>query len=150
VVDGPGPVGEGQGAALVVADRDQRELGPALVDGGQVLQVQAAVQGGQGAVGAVAKERELHHVGVEVDDVELVGQGPDLGDLAQVSGEIGFQGRGIKPDGLVANGDQLGLGLGFGAGEQGDVVTEIDERVGQVGDDTLRAAIQTWRNGADL
>ena len=48
----------------------------------------------------------------------------------------------IEPDGLVAAGYQPGLGPGVGAGEQHDVMPEIDQGVGKVGNDPLGAAVE--------
>ena len=45
-----------------------------------------------------------------------------------------------------AAGTRLGLGLRVAAGEQGHVVAELDQRVGQVGDDALGAAIEPRRD----
>ena len=105
------------------------------------------MQRGQGLLGAIGEERELHHVGMEVDHVELVGQGADLGQLGQMGGQVRLQWRGVQADGLVADGDKAGLGLGLGAGEQGDLVAKIDQSVCQVGDHPFGATIQAWRNG---
>ena len=71
MVHGRRPVGERQRLALVVADRHQRELRPAAVDLRQVRHVQPAVQGGHRAPCHVGEEREVDHVGVEVQHVEL-------------------------------------------------------------------------------
>ena len=58
-----------------------------------------------------------------------------------------FSGAGIEPDRLIAHRHQLGLGLRVGAGEQGHLVAQVDQRVGQVGDDPLGAAIESRRHG---
>ncbi len=142
----PGPVGPGHGAALVVGDRHQLELRPAAVDGGQVLQVEPAVQGGQGAFGHVLEEGEMDHVGVEVDEVELARAATHLVQHGHVGGEIGLQGRGIEPDGLVTDRRQPGPGLGFRAGEQSDVVSQVHQGVAQVRDHALGAPVELRRN----
>ena len=154
VVDGADPVGERQMGALVVRDRHQRELGPATVDLRQILQIEPPVQGGHRARGAVLEQREMHHVGVEVQDVEAVLVLAHLGQHRQVGGQVRLQRRGIEADRLVAHGDQVGLGLGVGAGEQGDLVAEIDQGVAQMRHHPFGAAIQLRRNrfveGGDL
>ncbi len=141
-----GPVGPGQGLALVVRDRHQRELRPAAVGVRQPLQVQPPVQGGEGLAGRVLEEGELDHVGVEVDDVELIGPPADLVQHGHVRGEVGLQRRGVQPDGLVADGGQFGLGAGVGAGEQGDIVAEIDQGVAEVRHHPFGAAVVPGRD----
>ena len=70
----------------------------------------------------------------------------DLVQHRHVRREIGLEIAGIEPDGLIAAGHQLGLGPRFGAGEQGHLVAEVDERIRQVRDDSLRAAIKSRRH----
>ena len=127
--------------------RTEPQSKPALVDRRQVLEVEPPVQGGERAPGETLEDREVDHVGVEVQHVELFGARPDLGQLAQVRGEVGLERRRIEPDGLVAHGDQMGLGLRPGAGEQGHLVAELHQRVAQVRDDALGAAVQARRDG---
>ncbi len=141
------PVGEGQGLALVVRDRDQRILRPAAIDARQVLQVQAAVQGGQGLFRHVLEHRELDHVGVEMDDVEAMRLAANLVQHGHVGGQVRLQRRGVQADGLVAHDDQLGLGASVARGEQGDLVPKIDQGVGQMRHDAFCTAIEAWRNG---
>ncbi|MNL17894.1 hypothetical protein D3C87_1390150 [compost metagenome] len=148
------PVGLGQGAALIVGDGDEAELGPALIDFGQVLQVQPPVQGGHRLVRQVAEEGEMDDVGVEMDDVELVGAVQNLGQQGHVRGQIGFQRFRVQPDGLIAHRDQPRPRLGLGAGEQGHFVAQIDQGVCQMGHDPFGAAVKPWRHrlieGRDL
>ncbi len=84
---------------------------------------------------------------MEVDHVEIVGAAAHLGEHRHVGGEVGLQRRGVQPDRLVTHGNQLGLGMRVGAREQGDVVTQIDQRVGQVGHDPFSAAVEARGNG---
>ncbi len=142
VQHGACPVGSGQGAPLVIRDRDQRELRPAPINIAQALEVQAAVQGGERPLRIVLEEREVDHVGVEVDDVEVVRAPAHLVQHGHVRGEVRLQRGRIQPDGLIAHGHQLGLGFRVGAGEQGDLVAELDQGVAQVSDDTLGAAVE--------
>ncbi len=142
----PRPVGAGQRPALVVTDGDQGELRPVGIDPGQVLQVQAPMQGGQGLAGHVGEEREMDHVGVEVDHVELVGAAAHLGDLGHVGGQVGLQRRGVQSDRLVAHHHQPGLGAGLAAGEQGNLVAQLHQGVGQVRRHPLGAAVEPGRD----
>ncbi len=141
-----GPIGPRHGGSLVVRDRHQRELRPAAVDSGKVLQVQPAMQGGQGALRHVLEEGEMDHVGVEVDQVELAGAAAHLVQHGHVGGEIGLQGRRVQPNGLVASRRQPGLGLGLRAGEQSDLVPQPDQGVAQMCDHAFGAAIEFGRN----
>ncbi len=140
--DGSGPVGLGQRRALRVGNGDQRELRPAAIDPVQILDVEAAVQGGERARGHFLEQRELQHVGVEVQHVELVNAAAHLVQHRQMCGQVGLQGRGIKADGLVAHRRQAGLGGGVSAGEQRDLVAEVDQRVAEVRHDPFRSAIE--------
>jgi len=144
--DGADPVGEGQGRPLVIGDRDQRILRPLPIDPGEVFQVQATVQGGQGLVRQILEHREVDHVGVEVDDIEPVGLTPHGRQHRHVGGEVGLQGRGIQPNGLITHHHQLRLGSGFSAGEQRHLVTKIDQGVRQVRHHALGAAIEPRRH----
>ncbi|MNQ90988.1 hypothetical protein D3C85_1063510 [compost metagenome] len=148
------PVGVRQGAALIVRDGDQAELGPALIDLGQILQVQPSVQGGDRLVRQTPEEGEVQDVGMEMDDVERVGAVQNGGQQGHVRGQVGLQRLGVQPDRLIAHRDQPRPRLGLGAGEQGHLVAQIDQGVGQVGDDPLGAAVETRRHrlieGRDL
>ncbi len=86
----------------------------------------------------------MQHIGVEVEDVEAVPLLADLGQHGQVRRHVGRQRVWVQSDRLVAASDQSCPGIGFGAGEQRDVVTEIHQRVAQVGDHTFRPAIELW------
>ena len=77
-----------------------------------------------------------------MEDVELVPAAVHLVQHRQVRREVGLEFAGVQPDRLVAAGDQRRPGLGFGAGEEGDVVPEPDQGVGEVGDDALGAAVE--------
>ncbi len=83
---------------------------------------------------------------MEVDDVELVRPAAHLVQHGHVRGQVRFQRGGIQPDGLVAHRDQLGPGVGIGAGEQGDLVPQLDQGVAEVGHHPLGAAIKPRRN----
>ena len=79
---------------------------------------------------------------MEVEDVELVRPAVQLVQHAEMGGEVRLQGVRVEPDGLVTDGYQPRLGPGVGAGEQHDVMPEIDQGVGKVGHDPLGAAVE--------
>ena len=147
VVHGGLPVGQRQGPPLVVGDRHQAELGPALVDAADILHVQPPVQRGQRLVGVASEHRELDHVGVEMDHVEVVGALQHLGQHDHMRRQIGLQRGRVQPDRLIPHRHQSRACLGVRRGEQGHVMPQIDEGVGQVGHHALGAAVQPWRHG---
>ena len=59
----------------------------------------------------LGKEREMQHVDMEVEDVELVPPVMDLLHHGQMRCQIGLEPARIESDGLVAARDQLGLGV---------------------------------------
>ena len=92
-------------------------------------------------------------VDVEVDDVEVAGLPAHLVEHQHVIGD-GIADGGIEAQGLRAARNEPGRGDGVAAGKQRDVVALLDERLGQVGDDALRSAVEARRHafhqGRDL
>ena len=88
----------------------------------------------------------MDQVDVEVDDVELVAPLVHLVQHRQVRREVGLERAGIEPDGLVPHRHQRGAGPRLGAGEQRHLVAELDQGVGEVGDDPFRAAVEAGRD----
>jgi hypothetical protein len=140
------PVRVAQRLALVHRDRCQRKLLPPPVHDRQVLEVQPPVQRGQRALRAVLEEREVDHVDVEMQHVELVHACPQLVQHRHVRGEVGFQRGGIQADGLIAHRHQPCARLGFGGGEQRDVVAGFDQGVAQPGHHAFGAAVELGRH----
>ena len=58
-----------------------------------------------------------------------------------------FSGAGSSRIAWSRTGASRARGLRLGAGEQGDLVAEVDQGVGQVGDDPLGAAVEAGRHG---
>ena len=146
VRNGGQPIGLRERPALIVGDRDQRVLGPARIDAGQVLEVQPAVQSSHGPAGHVAEERKMHHVDMEVQDVELVPSPVKLVHHREMAGEIRLQRARVEPEGLVAAGNQGRPGPRIAAREQGDIMTKCYQGVGKMRHDSLSAAVQSWRH----
>ena len=73
VVDRRLPVGGGQGSALMVGNRDQRNLGKHPVEFGQVDKVEPAVLGGEVRHAQPTRQRKVEVAGMKVNDVEPVG-----------------------------------------------------------------------------
>ena len=112
------------------------------------------MQGGHRASGDVVEHREMQQVDVEMDDIEAVLRGAQLREHVQVRRDVRFQRRGIQANGLIAAGEKRGLGVGIAAGEQGDLMAQIDQRVGQMRHHPFGAAVKLRRDrlvqGRDL
>ena len=54
---------------------------------------------------------------------------------------------GIEPDGLVTHRHERGFGARLGTGKQRHLVAELDQGVGEMGDDPFRTAVKTGRDG---
>uniref|UniRef100_A0A0N4ZGX2 FHA domain-containing protein n=1 Tax=Parastrongyloides trichosuri TaxID=131310 RepID=A0A0N4ZGX2_PARTI len=67
VMHGGAPVRLGQRSSLIVGDGYQAELGPALIDGGEILHVQPSVQGRHCLVRPAFEKGKVDHVGMEMD-----------------------------------------------------------------------------------
>ena len=104
------------------------------------------MEGGHRAVGERFEKREMDEIDVEVQDVELERVLADVVEHGQVRGQVGLERRRIEPDCLIALGDEARRGARLGAREEGHIVTEIDKRVGEVRDDSLRASVETRRH----
>jgi hypothetical protein len=103
------------------------------------------MQGGQRETGNVLEERKVQQIGVEMQHIEVVGVLAHLVQQRQMGGDVGFQRGRVEPDRLVAHGHKTRAGPRIGAAEQGDLMAQVDQRVGKVGHDALRAAIQPRR-----
>ena len=99
------------------------------------------MQRGHRAVRETLEQREMNEIDVEVEDVEFVGALAHLMQHREMRGDVGLERAGIEPDGLLAHGNESRRRAGVSAGEQGDVVPQFHQRVCQVGDDTLGAAV---------
>ena len=89
----------------------------------------------------------MHQVDVEMQDVELVTSLVQLVQHREMGREIGVEGAGIEPDGLVAHRHERGPGPRLGTGKQRHLVAELDQGVGEMGDDPLGAAVESGRDG---
>jgi hypothetical protein len=91
---------------------------------------------------------------MEMQKIKFVPAQMELVQHGQVSGKVRLQQRRIKPDGLIAHGNQRRAGIGFRAREQRDLMAQLHKRVAQVRDDAFGAAIQFRRHrlveGRDL
>ena len=89
----------------------------------------------------------MNHVDVEMDHVEFV---PALANLVQhgeVGGEVGFRGRWIETDRLIADRDEPGFSVGVGAGEQRHLVPKIHQGVAKMSNHPLGAPVEFRRHG---
>ena len=84
---------------------------------------------------------------MKVDHIELGGAAAHFGELVQMGRKIRLQRRRVEANGLVAHRQQGGQRARLGAGEQGDLVAEADQSVGQVGHHPLRSPVEARRHG---
>ena len=138
-----------QGQALVVADRHQRGAGIQREQPLDQRDVQPAVHGDHGRRVGQLGERERPHVGVGVDDVELVAAAVDVGQhpQVQVRAHLGHL-LGVHPlaQRRLDEGLQPGRRVRATGGEQCDVVARCDEAVAEPGDHPLGAAVASRRD----
>ncbi len=104
------------------------------------------MQGGDGLVRQPLEEGEVDHVGVEMDDVEVVGAVQDGGEQGHVRGQVRLERGRVQADGAIAHRHQLGPGAGISAGKQGDFVAQVHQGICQVGDHPLGSTIKTRGN----
>ena len=105
------------------------------------------MQRGDGLRRDLLEEGKMDQVDVEVQDVEL---GAPLAQLVQhreMRREIGLERGRIEPDGLVTHRHERGSGARLGTGKQRHLVAELDQRVGEMGDDPFGTAVKTGRDG---
>jgi hypothetical protein len=153
VVDRAGPAQPRQRRALGVRDRGHRLLAVLAVDRIEPCEIEAAVERGQDRQAATPREGVEEMVEMVVDDVELVRACQRLLRLEQVHrGRIERLGR--EPQRLGRACDERARGQRVRAREERHVVPHRDERVGQVGDDALRASVpdrgDTLEQGREL
>ena len=73
---------------LAVGDRDQRHLVEGSEHRHEVGQVEPAMQGRQALMRQILEEDMLQQVDMEMDDVELIGPGPDLIQHDEMAGDV--------------------------------------------------------------
>ncbi len=143
---GRGPGGAGEGGALGVTDRDQRQLGVGRVQLPQPVEVQAPVQGGQERRRQVPEGRKRQVVEVRVHHVELPAPLPDQPDGAHVPGERVGAGGPVEAQGPLHDRHELGAGLRVAAREQHDLVAAAHELLDQPVHHAFRPAVERRRN----
>ena len=89
----------------------------------------------------------MDQVDVEMQDVELVAPLVQLVQHRQMGREIGLERAGIEPDRLIAHRHERGPGPRLGTRKQRHLVAELDQGVGEVGDDPFGAAVEAGRDG---
>src|ERR1700731_3350911 len=72
VMHGTDPIGEGQRLALAVGNGYEGIFGPPLIGARQILDVQTAVQGGDGTRRHIREERKMQQIDMEMQDVERI------------------------------------------------------------------------------
>jgi hypothetical protein len=93
-------------------------------------------------VGLLFEHREMHHIHVKVQYIELRGPPFDFVQHDQMCGEVRSQYRGVEADRLIAHRDKTRFGTGIGRGEQGDLMAQLDQGVAQMCNNPFRASVQ--------
>jgi hypothetical protein len=145
VVHGADPVRLRQRRALAVRDRDERHIAELVVERRELRQVETAVHRRHGLARERAKQREVHVLEVEVQDVELVRATAHLLEHQRDRGER-VADRGIEAQRAPRARDEIRRGLRLAAREERDVVAEPHQLFGEVGHHALRAAVQPRRD----
>ena len=145
-----------QRVALRVGDRYHRNVGEDFVDALQLGQIEPAVQGRHERHPHPAQHRITQIIDVKMDNVEFLGPARQHFQHNDVRRQI-IPHCPIEAQRAAAHRLQPGFGDAVAGGEQGNIVTEGGELVGEVGDDALGAAIELgrhrfhqWRNLCDL
>ena len=114
---------------------------PAGIDLGQILQVEPPVQCGHGSRRKIFEQGKMNEIDMEMKKVKCVPAQMELVQHGQVSGKVRLQQGRIKPDGLIAHGNQRRAGIGVRARKQRDLMPQLHKSVAQVRNDAFGAAI---------
>ena len=100
------------------------------------MQILAAVQRGHGAIGDRPKQRKMELVDVEMQDVEFIRLLAHPVEHQHVVGNR-VADIGVEPQRHRYARHQFGAGDRIAAGEQRHIVTQPDQLVGEIGDNSL-------------
>src|SRR4029453_8102468 len=89
---------------------------------------------------------QVQDVRVEMQDIEFVRPRPHITQHDEVGAEIAFEWRLIESDRLGTTRHELGRGHRIAGRKKRHVVAERDERIGEIGNDTLCSAVETRRD----
>ena len=141
VIDGSPPVRGRDRQSLMIGNRNQRITRPAPEDFLEIGNVQPSVQRRQRVRRDVLEKWKMQDVGVKVNDVELVPALAHVLKHREVRGRLRLDRIGIEAQRRIAPRDEPGVRRRVRAREQRDVVPELDQRVREIRDDALRAAV---------
>jgi hypothetical protein len=79
---------------------------PTRIDLRQVFEVEPTVHRGHGSLRELFKERKMDQIDMEVQKIEFVLAQSKFMQQGQVSGQVRFQRKLIKPNGLIADRNQ--------------------------------------------
>ena len=111
----------------------------------EILHVLAAMQRGQCPVGHVGKERQVVTVQVKVQNVEVPRARADFSQHREMGGHIPRQFL-VESQGNLAATDERRVSLAVAAGKKRHIVTARHERIGEMSDDALSAAVELGGN----
>ena len=128
VVDVRHPVHPRERGPLGERNRSHRHIFVFAVQRHQVRRIKAAVQRTYMDDPRKFRQREMHIINMEVNDVELIGALQHFFQHYKMMGELILAFIVIQTKSLRATGDQARSRLGVTAGEKCDVVPGVDER----------------------
>lgn len=141
VINGRKPVGLRQRLTLVVGDRHDRRFVERAEDWLQFWQIETAVHGRQERHRLAREQRERVIVDVKMQHIEFVSAAADFFQQQHVGRHRVADGR-VEAQRLRPEGFELRRRLRITAREQRDVVTGLNQRLGQIGHHALRTAVE--------
>jgi hypothetical protein len=140
-MDGGDPVRAGEGPALRVGNRHQRHVVELAIQRRQVGMVEPAMQRGEGLVREVSEEGQVQLLDVEMQHVELARAAAHALEHHQMVGQGILDAR-IEAQRARRAGDEPRARLGIGAREEGHVVPEAHQLLGEIENHPFGAPIE--------
>ena len=144
-MDGGDKIAAGDRLALVVGDRHQGHFAKTEVKRFEIVEILSAVQRRYGAMSCWSEQGKVKLVDVEMQNVEFVGA------LAHpIEHQHVVWNRvphiGVEPERHGGTGHEVGGGYRVAARKQRHIVTQLDQFVGQIRDNSLGSAVQLRRH----
>src|ERR1700686_5525892 len=100
-----------------------------------------------GSVSEILKKRKMKEINMKVNHVELVCLSAQLVQHGEMRGEIGLQRARVETDRLIPDRNEIRSRSGISTGEQRHLVTDLDQRVGEMRHDSLGATVESRWHG---
>src|SRR5215831_3757964 len=148
------PVGIGEWRSLCIGDRHDRHVGILPEYRDQFRKVQAPMKGREYRRRATATHRKTQKIQMRMNDIELVRLRSEGLLLHEDERRITIDEPGIQPEGMWTGGPEISCGGRISTGKECDLVTLTNQFFCNIGDDPLRASVQSRRHafpkGGDL